>query len=380
MTEEETAIGEGIQDFAFRLVKESLAQKEGPENMLVSPLSAGILLSALANGCVGKSLDEICTLLGLKPSQLSTLNSYNRKLAGVLTAADDSVKLQSSNAVWLQYSFPVLRSFISDCQNYYDTEVKGIDFADKEAGSAINRWCREKTNDLIERIVDDGPQDCELAMANAIYFKAPWTDGFRKEETKAATFTNEDGTKSEVQMMWKTDPLQFRYATAKDFDMVALSFGQYLKKSYSMVIGLPHEGVSLKACINGLDASVWSEAVSRLKGLPVELALPRFKVEDSFQMKKVLQTMGVTCVFDMRLADFSRLSSQALSVSEIKQKTTLTVNEKGAEAAAVTFTHLATDDGKEPTFIPFHIDRPFFFAITENIHGNILFMGVVRKM
>ena len=298
----------------------------------------------------------------------------------VLALADDSVKLQSSNAVWLQHSFPVFRSFISDCQNYYDTEVMGIDFSDQEAGNTINRWCREKTNDLIERIVDNGPQDCELAMANAIYFKAPWTDGFRKELTVPATFTNEDGTKSEVQMMKKTDIAQIQYASAKDFDLASLSFGQCLKKNYSMVIGLPHEGVSLQACMEGLEAAGWDESVSRLKGLPVELTIPRFKVEDSFQMKDILRQMGVTSIFDMRRADFSRLSSQPLAVAEIKQKATLAVDERGAEAAAVTFAHMATANGEKPTFIPFHIDRPFFFAITENLHGNILFMGVVRKL
>ena len=84
----------------------------------------------------------------------------------------------------------------------------------------------------------------------------------------------------------------------------------------------------------------------------------------------------------MQQADLSRLSPQPLVVSDIQQNAVLKVNEKGAEAAAVTWVGMTTSNGpgEEPEYIPFHVDRPFFFAIRENQNGNILFMGVVRKL
>ena len=73
-----------------------------------------------------------------------------------------------------------------------------------------------------------------------------------------------DGTEKEVQMMHRRDQFFVRYAKAASFDLAALDFGQYRHRNYSMVFGLPHEGVSLGACLKGLDATTWNEAVSSL--------------------------------------------------------------------------------------------------------------------
>jgi serpin B len=382
LTDDERAVGSGLQDFALRFVRESLSASDGQENVVVSPFSAGVLLSSLANGCSGQTLQEMCALMNQKESDLNTLNSYQRKIAAQLGSADDSVCFLSNNALWMQYELPVYLSFINDSKNFYSTEVEAIDFADQAAGGTINRWCREKTKGLIERIVEDGPMECVLSMANALYFKAPWTDGFHEEGTKPGTFTNQDGTEKEVQMMHRKDQFFVRYAKAVSFDLAALDFGQYSHKNYSMVFGLPHKGVSLKACLEGLDATAWNEAVSSLSMQNVDLMLPRFEVSQSQQLKPVFQKMGLNAIFDVQQADLSRLSPQPLAVSDIQQNAVLKVNEKGAEAAAVTWAGMATSDGpvEEPEYIPFHVDRPFFFAIQENQNGNILFMGVVRTL
>ncbi|MCR5434171.1 MAG: serpin family protein [Bacteroidaceae bacterium] len=382
LTDDERTVGSGLQDFALRFVRESFSASDNQENIVVSPLSAGILLSSLANGCNGQTLQEICDLLNMKTSDLNTLNSYQRKIATQLDIADDSVCFLSNNALWMQHKLPVYLSFINDSKNFYSTEVEAIDFADQAAGGTINRWCREKTKGLIERIVEDGPMDCVLSMANALYFKAPWTDGFHEEGTKPGTFTNQDGTEKEVQMMHRKDQFFVRYAKAVSFDLAALDFGQYSHKNYSMVFCLPHKGVSLKACLEGLDATAWNEAVSSLSMQNVDLMLPRFEVSQSQQLKPVFQKMGLNAIFDVQQADLSRLSPQPLAVSDIQQNAVLKVNEKGAEAAAVTWAGMTTSDGpgEEPEYIPFHVDRPFFFAIQENQNGNILFMGVVRNL
>ena len=183
-------------------------------------------------------------------------------------------------------------------------------------------------------------------------------------------------------MMSKKDLFNIRYAKARNFDLAALDFGQYERKSYSMIFGLPHEGVSLQACLEGLDATAWNKAVAGLSVQNVDLMLPRFEVSQTQSLKSLFQKMGLNAIFDGQKSDLSRLSPQPLTVSDIQQKAVLKVNEKGAEAAAVTWVLMETSDGPgdEPEFIPFHVDRPFFFAIQENRNGNILFMGVVRTL
>ena len=69
-------------------------------------------------------------------------------------------------------------------------------------------------------------------------------------------------------------------------------------------------------------------------------------------------------------------SYKPIYVSYMKQKSIIEVNEKGTEAAAVTFTGM-TMANSEPikTISEFIADRPFLFIISERSTNSILFMG-----
>ena len=58
----------------------------------------------------------------------------------------------------------------------------------------------------------------------------------------------------------------------------------------------------------------------------------------------------------------------------MKHKTYVDVNEEGTVAAAVTSVGLGVTSAS-PYIV---IDRPFIFALRENLSGTILFMGVIR--
>ena len=57
----------------------------------------------------------------------------------------------------------------------------------------------------------------------------------------------------------------------------------------------------------------------------------------------------------------------------MKQKSFVTVNEDGTEAAAAT----SVGVGVTSAPVPVVVDRPFLFAIRERLSGTVLFLGVV---
>jgi serine protease inhibitor len=68
-----------------------------------------------------------------------------------------------------------------------------------------------------------------------------------------------------------------------------------------------------------------------------------------------------------------------LFISEAIHKSYIDVNETGTEAAAVTgLVFTTTSIGNEPPTVPFYVDRPFVYAITENDTDAILFIGEVN--
>ncbi len=106
----------------------------------------------------------------------------------------------------------------------------------------------------------------------------------------------------------------------------------------------------------------------------VEVSLPRFKMEETYDMKSLLISMGMEDVFDGQKVNLSGMSpNNDLVVSKVIHKAFVEVNEEGTEAAAATgvVANLCC------LMIPpvFNADHPFLFFIRHNPTKSILFYG-----
>ncbi len=104
----------------------------------------------------------------------------------------------------------------------------------------------------------------------------------------------------------------------------------------------------------------------------VRVSLPRFKMEETYDMKSLLISMGMEDVFDRQKVNLSGMSSNNdLVVSKVIHKAFVEVNEEGTEAAA------ATAIVMESLMIPpvFNADHPFLFFIRHNPTKSVLFYG-----
>jgi len=98
------------------------------------------------------------------------------------------------------------------------------------------------------------------------------------------------------------------------------------------------------------------------------------------ELNDALDALGMTSAFEEG-ANFSKMIEEdaPLFISKVKQKTFIDVNEEGTEAAAVTGVQM--DATSAPADDPFvmEVNRPFFFAITDNETGAILFIGFISN-
>jgi serpin B len=143
-----------------------------------------------------------------------------------------------------------------------------------------------------------------------------------------------------------------------------------------MLVLLPKEADGLPALERKLTTNQVNQWISFLKPHASEIFLPRFKIEMKFNLRSLLETMGMQGAFT-GAADFARMSpSGGLSLDEVLHAATVTVDEKGTEAAAATAGRavLSADDD-EPTL--FRADHPFIFLIRHDTTGTILFLGRV---
>uniref|UniRef100_A0A673NLC0 Serpin B6 n=1 Tax=Sinocyclocheilus rhinocerous TaxID=307959 RepID=A0A673NLC0_9TELE len=104
--------------------------------------------------------------------------------------------------------------------------------------------------------------------------------------------------------------------------------------------------------------------------------MPRFRMEETYDMKAVLVSLGMVDAFDSQRADFSGLSpNNDLVLSKVVHKSFVEVNEEGTEAAAATGAVMMMRCLMRPE--RFHADHPFLFFIRHNPSKSVLFCARV---
>ncbi len=106
----------------------------------------------------------------------------------------------------------------------------------------------------------------------------------------------------------------------------------------------------------------------------VQVSLPRFKMEETYDVKSLLISMGMEDVFDELKVNLSGMSpNNDLVVTKVIHKAFVEVNEEGTEAAAATGVRSRTMSLIIP--LVFNADHPFLFFIRHNPTKSILFYG-----
>jgi len=354
-------------EFAIKLLKNTI-QKSTESNVFISPLSVSIALGMAWNGAAGETKTQIETTLEMSGLSTNEINEYYKIMLTSLPAVDPNTKLSIANSIWYRKGFDVKSSFLKVNADNFNSYIKELDFTKTWAKDTINNWCAKNTNNLIKTIIDGNISDeTMMYLVNAVYFKGIWRLKFDKKTTYEADFYTETGSTVKVNMMNQKDT--FDYAADELAQYVDMPYGN---KAFSMTVILPNEGKTTKDVLNQLTVNKWNETLDKLASHQVQLYLPRFKVENKFNLNDALETMGMPIAFS-DFADFTGISDVRLMISEVLHKTYITVDEEGTEAAAVTSIGFTTTS--IPIIPIININKPFVFAIREKSTGVILFIG-----
>lgn len=358
-----------------QLGMELLAQIEPDEegNTFISPLSLFMALSMAYNGADGDTKEEIAGVLQKEGIEVEELNKANASMMMMLHSEAEEIQLSVGNSIWLNEDFTFQEEFAQHSQDYFNAEIQEINVEDDGSVDTINNWVSVATNGKIEGIVEAPLNPLTVAiLINAIYFKGDWQYPFEEDDTESGIFQLQDGTEEEVQLMAMTENLP--YMENSSFQAVSLPYGE---GEMSMNVFLPSESSSLEEFSSSLTAEKLEEWRAGFSEQRISLKLPTFQLEYESELKESLELLGMESAF-YDGANFSRLIQEdnPVKISSVLQKTFIDVSEEGTEAAAATsVTFLETSGPAEPILM--EVDRPFFFTITEEESGTVLFMGSI---
>jgi serine protease inhibitor len=356
--------------FAFDLLVE-LRQQEGDQNLFVSPLSVAMALAMTYNGAAGETQQAMAQALHLAEMDRDAVNRGNTALLAAMAEREPDLDLGVANSIWAREGRTFHQPFFDRVSQHYDAEVNSLPF-DDAARERINSWVEEQTEGKIDSILDEINPNDVMYLINAIYFKASWLYVFREEDTEEGTFHNADGSEVELPMM-RQSWAKYDYLDGDGFAALRLRY----RGNASMYLFLPDRDSSLPEFLNNLNGDAWAEWMDGFQQGGGDIVIPRFEMEYDATLNEVLKAMGMEVAFGGG-ADFSDIGPGDLWIDRVMHKAVLEVHEKGTEAAAATIVGMALS-GPAFTF-EFIVDRPFFFAITDDQTGSVLFMGAVHQL
>ncbi|KAL6030829.1 hypothetical protein STEG23_022529 [Scotinomys teguina] len=360
--------------FAINLLK-MFCQDNPSGNVCYSPMSISSALAMILLGAKGDTATQMSQALGLNPEKdihggfqdlLSNLNKPNRKYS-----------LRTANRLFAESTCEFLPTFKESCLKFYHSELEQLSFvkAAEESRKHINTWVSKQTEGKIPELLSDGSVDSltRLVLVNALYFKGRWHQPFHKDCTMEMPFKINQKEKRPVQMMCQEDTFNLAYVNEVQAQVLMIP---YEGMELSLVVLLPDDGVDLSKVENSLTFEKlmsWTKP-DFMKSTDVEVFLPKFKLQEDYDMKAVFQQLGMVDVFQGEKADLSGMSPERnLCVSKCVHKSVVEVNEEGTEAAAATSAVIELCCASEvPTFCA---DHPFLFFIRHNKTNTLLFCG-----
>ncbi|KAM7370127.1 hypothetical protein PAMP_011407 [Pampus punctatissimus] len=374
-----TLLSKANTDFSLALFKK-LSDDNNAGNIFFSPFSISSALAMVLLGARGNTATQMSECLKTQKFQDDVHTSFSQLLSE-LNKPDALYALSVANRLYGEQSYQFVEDFLTQTRKYYNAELESVDFitSSEAARVNINSWVEKNTQGKIKDLLVQGVVDnmTRLVLVNAIYFKGNWNKKFQESATHDAQFRlNKNETKPVKMMIQKTKfPLTFiPEANCQILEM------PYKGKELSMLIFLPNEIKDSSTGLENLETQLthdnfveWTRP-DMMDEVEVQVGLPRFKMEENYNMNKVLASMGMVDAFNIATSDFSGMSpANDLVLSKVVHKAFVEVNEEGTEAAAATAAIMMLRCALRPaTFIA---DHPFLFFIRHNPSMNILFAG-----
>jgi len=383
LTDNQKLYIQSANDFTFNLFRKAMSVKE---SSILSPLSVLYVLGMLNEGADGETAKEIMQVLGFNGAEKTDVNKFCANLIKNAPKVDPNVKLNMTNALFVNKHISLLPDYVQDMMDYYHAAVKSLDFSDTSAVNMINEWCGNQTDGMIDHILEKTTPDAVAYLLNAVLFKAEWTDKFNPEHTKEGYFNKYDGTRQILPMMSRN--ANALYVRQDGFAALCLP---YSSGAFNMYVLLPDDGVTVIDVLEKMSAGYWEQTKGKMSNLErhsesngenkesyyvkriVDIQIPRFASYFHTDLTQPLREIGLNRAFTDE-AEFPLISSSKMKISHCLQDAKIEVDEQGTKTAAVTITE-TLDAAIPETIVQFHADRPFAYLIQETTSGAIFFVG-----
>lgn len=351
-------------------------------NAVVSPASAVIALSMLADGAAGETATQFDAVLGASGS--ARTDAVNALLAEVEKYGGDPAIVQEkelpdrpmlhvANEVVLDDGFTARPEYLQVLAQGYGAGIRTVDLGSGKGKKTLDAWVDENTGGLIKKSAIEPSADLRMVLQNATVFAAAWERPFDEYFSERRPFTLSTGDDVKTQTMARLGT--FKYYESEGWRAVRLPYSE----GFHMDVVLPPQGTDPASIPAALKAEL-SAGIDAANLELVDLSLPSVDIAGGvLDLRPALESAGLGDLFNAVGPDLSGISDQNLFLSQAKQQTVLAIDEAGTVAAAVT--ELGVGEASAPVVveqIEFRVDRPYLLSINHTQTSWPLFVAAIR--
>ncbi|XP_008048398.1 protein Z-dependent protease inhibitor [Carlito syrichta] len=305
----------------------------------------------------------------LAPGVAPVLPALFQRLRETLSR-DRELGLAHGSLAFTHKDFDVRETFRRASRRYFGTECVPTDFGNaSQATRLVNRYVSQETQGKIPKLFDEVDPETKLLLVEYVLFKGKWLTPFDPAFTEADAFYLDKYKAVKVPMMYRAG----EFASTFDRDLRCHVLKLPYRGNATMLVVLMERIGDHLALEDYLTTDLVESWLRNMKARQMEVFLPKFKLDQKYEMHELLKQMGIRRIFTP-WADLSELSATAnLHVSKVLQRAVIEVNEKGTEAAAGTLVEMMAYS--MPPIVK--VDRPFHFMIYEETTRMLLFLGRV---
>lgn len=332
------------------------------------PISVFILLLCIEIGAEGLSVNELDKLLFCTKNK-QIIKLYYDDISRLLPALSAPLRLAST--LFCSSHKPIRGSYRKHLEKVVNAESTALDHDDLESSVRhINEWVTHFTEGKITHVVSETQIHKDaITLVNVAHFKGEWEEQFLPGFKRP--FHCYDETDRELKYM----SLRSTFHSTLNEELNCRCVRIYFKeKTYAFYVLLPVD--SLDHMLKRLSLDAMEKMTGDMSESNLLVSIPVFTIEEDVNIKSTLTSLGVNKIFTAGDANLRGIDkSGKMYVSDIKHKLHLDVNEKGADASAVTTGVLraAGVSCRPKTFIA---DKPFLFLIREVKTGVNVVIGI----
>uniref|UniRef100_G1LZX1 Serpin family E member 3 n=1 Tax=Ailuropoda melanoleuca TaxID=9646 RepID=G1LZX1_AILME len=366
-------------DLALRLYQHTAAPRN-VSNVVISPAGVSLPLEILQFGAQGNTGRQLAQALGYTVHD-QRVNEFLHAVYATLPNSGQGTKMELACTLFVQAGTPLSPCFVEQISRWANSSVEPAHLSEPDGTSLrASEWASRKiTGDEPGGTVWEhggGAALARLALVSTMSFQSTWRQRFSSADTQLLPFTGAQGLVLQVPMMYQMAEVnygQFQDSAGHPVRVLELP---YLGSTVSLLLVLPRDKDTPLSLIEPhLTASILHIWTSSLRRARMDVFLPRFRIQNHFNLKSILNSWGVTDLFDPLKANLKGISGQdGFYVSEAIHKAKIEVSEEGTKASTATALLLL----KRSRIPFFKADRPFFFFLREPDTGRAAFFDRIQ--